>query len=92
MAGHGTVNHAAGDGEGRPSGGREPAESAAEVSSLTPEPVASFRSQLTIGKDVVDPTTWAGSVPVAHGIAPRVRVGQNRWFNLLWLLRSDSSS
>jgi len=48
--------------------------------------VTSFRSQLTIGEDIVDPSTWAGAVPQAQGIAPRVRVGQNRWFNLLWLL------
>jgi len=48
--------------------------------------VRSFRSQLTTGEDVVDPTTWAGSVPQAHGIAPRVRVGRTRWLNLLWLL------
>ena len=53
---------------------------------ITPDAVASFRSQLTIGEDVVDPSTWAGSVPIAQGIAPRVRVGQSRWFNLLWLL------
>jgi methionine sulfoxide reductase catalytic subunit len=53
---------------------------------ITPEAIASFRSQLTVGEDVVDPSTWAGSVPVAHGIAPRVRVGSSRWFNLLWLL------
>jgi len=46
----------------------------------------SFRTQLTVGEDIVDPLTWAGSVPVAHGIAPRVRVGRTRWFNLLWLL------
>ena len=48
--------------------------------------MTSFRSQLTIGEDIVDPSTWAGAVPQAQGIAPRVRVGQNRWFNLLWLL------
>ena len=47
---------------------------------------ASFRTELSIGEDTVDPLTWAGSVPVAHGIAPRVRVGRDRWFNLLWLL------
>ena len=46
----------------------------------------SFRSQLKLGADVVDPEHWTGSVPVAHGIAPRVRIGQSRWFNLLWLL------
>ncbi len=46
----------------------------------------SFRSQLTAGEDVIDPATWAGSVPQAGGVAPRVRVGRRRWFNLLWLL------
>jgi len=48
--------------------------------------VQSFRSQLTPGADVVDPVTWAGAIPQAHGVAPRVRVGRSRWFNLLWLL------
>ncbi len=45
--------------------------------------LVSFRTQLTVGEDIVDPLTWAGSVWVAHGIAPRVRVGRTRWFNLL---------
>jgi len=64
-----------------------PAEpSAAAPSNASPEAVRSYRSQLTTGEDVVDPATWAGSVPVARGIAPRVRVGRSRWFNLLWLL------
>jgi sulfoxide reductase catalytic subunit YedY len=49
-------------------------------------PDGDYRSQLTTGEDVVDPATWAGSVPVASGIAPRVRVGRGRWFNLLWLV------
>jgi DMSO/TMAO reductase YedYZ molybdopterin-dependent catalytic subunit/thiosulfate reductase cytochrome b subunit len=60
--------------------------SASDPSSITPEVVASYRTQLTIGEEIVDPTTWAGSVPQAYGIAPRLRVGRNRWFNLLWLL------
>jgi sulfoxide reductase catalytic subunit YedY len=42
-------------------------------SGVSPEEVRSFRSQLTKGADVVDPTTWAGSIPQAQGIAPRVR-------------------
>ena len=45
-----------------------------------------FRSQLTLGEDVVDPATWAGSLPAAQGIAPHVRIGRDKWFNLLWLL------
>jgi sulfoxide reductase catalytic subunit YedY len=60
--------------------------SAPAPSRVSPQTVRSFRSQLTTGEDVVDPTTWAGSVPQAQGIAPRVRVGRSRWFNLLWLL------
>jgi len=59
---------------------------AAAPSNRSPRAVRSFRSQLTRGEDVVDPATWAGSVPVAHGIAPRVRIGRSRWFNLLWLI------
>ncbi len=55
-------------------------------SSVSPEAVQSYRSQLTTGEDVIDPTTWAGSVPQAQGIAPRVRIGRSKWFNLLWLL------
>jgi hypothetical protein len=35
---------------------------------------------------VIDTATWAGSIPRGNGIAPRVRVGRTRWFNLLWLL------
>jgi methionine sulfoxide reductase catalytic subunit len=56
------------------------------ASEISPDTVRSFRSQLTKGDDVVDPTTWAGSIPQVQGIAPRVRVGRDRWFNLLWLL------
>ncbi|MGI8708951.1 MAG: molybdopterin-dependent oxidoreductase [Actinomycetota bacterium] len=52
----------------------------------SPQARRSFRSQLTRGEDVVDPSTWAGSVPHAQGVAPRVRIGRSRWFNLLWLL------
>ncbi|MEO7195946.1 MAG: molybdopterin-dependent oxidoreductase [Pseudonocardiaceae bacterium] len=62
-----------------------PADPSASASG-SPEAVRSFRSQLTIGEDVIDTSTWAGSVPQVNGIAPRVRVGRSRWFNLLWLL------
>ncbi len=55
-------------------------------SRVSPHAVQRFRSQLSAGADVVDPTTWAGSVPQAQGIAPRVRIGRGKWFNLLWLL------
>jgi DMSO/TMAO reductase YedYZ molybdopterin-dependent catalytic subunit/thiosulfate reductase cytochrome b subunit len=44
----------------------------------------SFRSELTRGEDVVDVATWAGSIPAASGVAPRVRLA-SKWFNVLWL-------
>lgn len=50
--------------------------------------LGSYRDQLTTGEEVIDPSTWAGAVPVAHGVAPRLRLGR-RWFNLLWLLPLD---
>ena len=68
--------------DGSPVEQRRPSNGGANES----DPGASYRGQLTSGEDIVDPSTWAGSVPVAHGIAPRVRVGRARWFNLLWLL------
>lgn len=54
--------------------------------SASPKVEHDFRSKLTVGEDVVDPETWAGSIPVAVGIAPRIRIGAARWFNLLWLI------
>jgi len=56
------------------------------MSSVTPDTVRSYRRQLTQGEDVIDPATFAGSIPQVTGIAPRVRVGREKWFNLLWLL------
>jgi len=53
---------------------------------VSPEAVSQLREQLTTGEDVVDPKTWAGSIPAAFGIAPRIRIGADRWFNLVWLL------
>lgn len=50
---------------------------------LSPDGVRSFRQQLTVGEDAVDVAKW---FPESYGIPPRVRVGRNRWFNLLWLL------
>src|SRR6185503_10671309 len=52
-------------------------------SPTSPEAARSFRSQLTVGEDVVDATKW---FPESYGIAPHVRIGRSRWFNLLWLL------
>ena len=43
----------------------------------------SFRKQLTVGEDAVDVAKW---FPEAFGTAPHLRIGRNRWFNLLWLL------
>ena len=47
---------------------------------------AGYRARLSDGDAVIDPETWAGSIPAAHGVAPRIRLGRDRWFNLLWLM------
>lgn len=59
---------------------------AAAPSRVSPEVVRSFRHELTRGEDTIDPSTWAGSVPEERGIAPRIRIGSGKWFNLLWLI------
>lgn len=48
--------------------------------------LASDRDELTPAHHVVDPETWAGGLGEKMATAPRLRVGRNRWFNLLWLL------
>lgn len=53
---------------------------------LSPGSVGELREQLTRGEDKVDPKTFAGAIPAASGIAPRLRVGAHRWFNVAWLL------
>jgi len=52
----------------------------------SPGVASRYRWQLTPGEATIDPETWAGSVPQVGGVAPRVRIGRSRWFNLLWLL------
>jgi DMSO/TMAO reductase YedYZ molybdopterin-dependent catalytic subunit/thiosulfate reductase cytochrome b subunit len=52
----------------------------------TPEAAGSYRRQLTPGESTIDRDTWAGSIPQVGGVAPRVRIGRSRWFNILWLL------
>ncbi|MEO6125375.1 MAG: molybdopterin-dependent oxidoreductase [Ilumatobacteraceae bacterium] len=64
----------------------KPARSGPPEHLTSPEALRRFRAQVTEGTDVVDPETWAGAIPQATGIAPRVRIGRSRWFNLLWLL------
>src|SRR6185312_12753653 len=53
---------------------------------ISPRAVRDLRERLTKGEDIVDPKSWAGSVPAAFGIAPRLRIGAKRWFNLAWLV------
>jgi thiosulfate reductase cytochrome b subunit len=53
---------------------------------LSPKSMSELRELLTRGEDVIDPKTWAGATPAAFGVAPRLRIGANRWLNLLWLI------
>lgn len=56
------------------------------ASDSTPQALAGFRLELDQKKyDSVD-GSWAGSVTAQYGVAPRVRIGHRKWFNLLWLL------
>ncbi|WP_111720667.1 molybdopterin-dependent oxidoreductase [Homoserinimonas sp. OAct 916] len=58
----------------------------ASAPDLLPEILGSFRSELTRKKhDVIDPE-WAGSIPAQYGVAPRIRIGRSKWFNLLWFI------
>ncbi|NLU82464.1 molybdopterin-dependent oxidoreductase [Rhodococcus sp. HNM0569] len=53
---------------------------------ITPNASADFRRELDKRHyDAVD-DSWAGSVPAQYGVAPRIRIGRSKWFNLLWLL------
>ncbi|QNK82902.1 molybdopterin-dependent oxidoreductase [Nakamurella sp. PAMC28650] len=66
-------------------------EPSSDVPGSTPESAAppipaGFRAELDstrytkVGKD------WAGGVAAQYGVAPRLRVGRSKWFNLLWLV------
>ena len=45
-----------------------------------------YRSELKLAEHDVNPATWAGGLEDKRAIAPRLRVGRDKWFNLLWLL------
>ncbi|MGH3253301.1 MAG: beta-galactosidase, partial [Trebonia sp.] len=46
----------------------------------------SFRTELTQGEESIDAARWAGGIEDVRAIAPRIRVGRDKWFNILWLL------
>jgi DMSO/TMAO reductase YedYZ molybdopterin-dependent catalytic subunit/thiosulfate reductase cytochrome b subunit len=68
----------------RPDAAAEP--DGAGSATASPEALTSYRARLSGGEDVVDPEHWAGNFPAAYGTAPRVRIGRDKWFNLVWLL------
>ncbi len=49
-------------------------------------PSASFRQELDTRNHTKVGDDWAGGVEPQYGVAPRIRVGRNKWFNLLWLI------
>ncbi len=53
---------------------------------ISPDAVRGLRDAITTGGGPVDPVAWAESAPAAYGTAPHVRIGANRWYNLLWLI------
>ncbi|HET9876591.1 MAG TPA: oxidoreductase, partial [Mycobacterium sp.] len=48
--------------------------------------VVNHREELKAAGDIVDRETWAGGLEDKRAIAPRVRVGRDKWLNLLWLI------
>lgn len=46
----------------------------------------SFRTELDSRRHTAVTEDWAGGLPAQYGVAPRVRIGQGKWFNLLWLI------
>ncbi len=65
---------------------RDEADATAErAPAESPRAMREYRARLTRGEDVVHPEAWAGAIPTAQGIAPRLRIGRHRWFNVLWL-------
>ena len=48
--------------------------------------VVSHREHLKAAGDVVDHESWAGGLGERRATAPHLRVGRDKWFNLLWLI------
>jgi methionine sulfoxide reductase catalytic subunit len=45
-----------------------------------------FRDELDSKRYSVVDEDWAGAIPAQYGVAPRIRIGRDKWFNLLWLI------
>ncbi|WP_434612020.1 molybdopterin-dependent oxidoreductase [Arthrobacter sp. A5] len=46
----------------------------------------SFRTELVKKEGHTVDAGWAGGIAPQYGVAPRIRLGSNKWFNLLWLI------
>ncbi len=49
-------------------------------------PAADYRAELRLAEDIVNPRTWAGGMEDKRAIAPRLRIGRDKWANLQWLI------
>lgn len=45
-----------------------------------------FRSELKSAEHEVNPETWAGGLEDKRAITPRLRIGRDKWLNVLWLI------
>ena len=50
------------------------------------DPTAGLRRQLDSTRYTRVDEHWAGGVPPQWGVAPRLRIGREKWFALLWLV------
>ena len=48
--------------------------------------ITDYRAELRLAEGVVNPHGWAGGLEDKRAIAPRIRIGRDKWVNLLWLI------
>jgi sulfoxide reductase catalytic subunit YedY len=65
--------------------GRRSSQSAQRAEQLA-EVSPRFRDQLDQRRHDRVGADWAGGLPAQYGTAPQLRLGRDRWFNLLWLV------
>ncbi|TSE01029.1 molybdopterin-dependent oxidoreductase [Skermania sp. ID1734] len=53
---------------------------------MATDPRPAYQARLEPGENTINRSTWAGGIPPARATAPHVRIGRERWLNILWLL------
>ena len=64
----------------------DPDDQQVPAADVGPGVAASFRDELDSTHHTAVDEDWAGHLPAQYGVAPRMRIGRGKWFNLLWLI------